>query len=120
MVVDDDEEPLQMLKILLQKDGYKVYDFSNPLEAKKFFRINESKFALIITDFCMPDLDGVELISEIQKINKNVKTMIISASKEEIIKEYTKHKNIKVERIIQKPISLITFRNVVNEVINRF
>lgn len=119
MVVDDDEELLLMLKSHLQKDGYKVYDFYNPLDAKKFYRINESKFALIITDFCMPELNGVELIAEIQKINnENAKAMIISASKEEIIKEYAKHKNIKVERIIQKPISLITFRNAVNEVIN--
>jgi two-component system, cell cycle response regulator CpdR len=53
LVLDDDFDISNFLKILLMKRGYNVFSFTNPLLALKHFRINHSTYSLVITDLRM-------------------------------------------------------------------
>ncbi|GAB4419254.1 MAG: sigma-54 dependent transcriptional regulator [Thermodesulfovibrionales bacterium] len=66
-----------MLARVLQKDGFEVITETNPSEAIKSIKGN--KFDLIITDFYMPEMNGLELIEEVKKTNPEVDVIVMTA-----------------------------------------
>lgn len=106
LVIDDDKSMLRFLKTVLEEEGYNVYEFSDPLEALSFCKGFSKKFVVVITDFCMPSMNGIELISDIKKMDMDVKSIIISASEREIIdQEIKKHNDLDIIEIFQKPVT---------------
>lgn len=68
VVIVDDQSTGRMIleKIILQiADDIKVIDFSDPNEALKWLSTNKAD--LIVTDYRMPGLNGVEFIKEVRK-----------------------------------------------------
>ena len=106
LVVDDYGDISYLVKALLQKYGFDVYEFNDPLLALDYFKENAKKFALIITDVMMPGMSGIELLVKIKEISPDVKSFLmtsfeISAIKTEIVKNA-----LEISEIIQKPIPL--------------
>jgi two-component system, sensor histidine kinase SagS len=64
LIVDDEEDVLDFLKLYLEPLGWKVTVISTTSEA---FEILEKKvFFLVLTDIAMPEMDGYEFISHIK------------------------------------------------------
>ncbi|WP_446327475.1 response regulator [Burkholderia sp. SR8] len=59
LFVDDDEPTLEMFRWLLEREGYQVILARNGLEA--LTKLSEIAVDLVITDWSMPDMDGVTL-----------------------------------------------------------
>jgi DNA-binding NtrC family response regulator len=59
LVVDDDRIVLMLLKRILEREGFVAHCVANAEEALEHIR--ERTFALMITDFNMPGMDGLEL-----------------------------------------------------------
>lgn len=76
LVVDDDKNICEILKIFLEKDGLKVYTANDGETALKLF--TEVKPTIALLDIMMPGMDGIELCKEIRKID-NTPIMFISA-----------------------------------------
>lgn len=76
LVVDDDKNICEILKIFLEKDGLKVYTANDGETALKLF--NEVKPTIALLDIMMPGMDGIELCKEIRKID-DTPIMFISA-----------------------------------------
>ncbi|HEY2385282.1 MAG TPA: response regulator transcription factor [Terriglobia bacterium] len=64
LVVEDDFDAREMLQTLLQADGHDVVAAANGEEGWRAFI--ESHFSVVITDWRMPDLDGLELCRRIR------------------------------------------------------
>ena len=64
------------IKEVLEFEGHKVDIASNGYEAEKMF--SENKHELVITDILMPEKDGLEVILDIKKMDKNAKIIAIS------------------------------------------
>lgn len=66
LVVDDEEDVLDFLKLYLESLGWEPTVISSTTEA---FRILERKtFFLVLTDIAMPEMDGYEFISRIKEM----------------------------------------------------
>lgn len=64
LVVDDEEDVLEFLKLYLGSLGWEVTTVNSTAEA---FKILEQKaFFLVLTDIAMPEMDGYEFISKIK------------------------------------------------------
>ena len=61
-------------------DGITVLTFSDPVIALQHFTDNKENYALIISDLRMPNLNGLELLRKIKKLNEMVRTILINAS----------------------------------------
>jgi CheY-like chemotaxis protein len=59
LVVDDEEVILELLRDILEPEGYEVLTVSNGREALRL--IEAVEFDLLISDFQMPEMDGAEL-----------------------------------------------------------
>jgi PAS domain S-box-containing protein len=65
LFVDDEEALVEMGEEILTELGYDVTSRLNGTEALLLFRLDPSRFDLVITDQTMPDVTGVELAKEI-------------------------------------------------------
>ena len=82
-MVDDEKDILFLYREWLKSEGYKIVSFDNPVEALDYLNKDDniSNCSLVITDYKMPPMSGIDLIKKIreQDFNSNIKTMIISA-----------------------------------------
>ena len=78
LVVDDNEPIRQLLKIKLNKCDFDVYCAENVLDA--FFKFIEEPFDLVLTDICMPGLNGNHLASYIRNFGKEIPIVAVTAS----------------------------------------
>lgn len=116
LFVEDDEhirkETSELLEDIFQKnitvavdgeDGFKKY--------MKYFEENDKHFDLVVTDICMPKIDGIELTKLIRKEHNDQKLIVLSAHNEsEYLMELV---NIGISQFILKPIEYDSFTDVI-------
>jgi len=102
MIVDDSMATRSQVKSLLQHQMFKVLVAAHGEEALAFLRDNPD-IKLILTDYLMPVIDGVELTKEVRKLySKNELSIIaMTASNQELIS--AKFLKIGVNDFINKP-----------------
>jgi two-component system, sensor histidine kinase and response regulator len=105
-LVEDDEELTRIFVTLLKRKGLDVVSYLNSLQALENFRINIDKYSLVLTDYKMEGINGVELAIEIRPLkgNKIVIIMITAFSLEDI--ENKKEIPTLIDKVITKPFSL--------------
>jgi len=67
LIADDDQVILDILKEMIQCEGYRVFLTSNGKEAVEAIKINPIDLAIL--DIKMPVMDGIEALEEIKKID---------------------------------------------------
>ena len=76
LLVDDNRNGLLARKSVLQHEGFLVTECDLPEQAIERFRAEQ--FALVVTDYRMPGMNGTELIAELRAINANVPMILVS------------------------------------------
>lgn len=76
LVIDDEESIREMLRAMLEREGYDVLDASNGAEGIKLC-VNDPA-DLLITDIIMPEKDGMETIVEFRREFPDTKIIAIS------------------------------------------
>jgi DNA-binding response OmpR family regulator len=67
LVLDDDFDINNIIKLALQSHGYDVFGFTDPLLALEHFRINHSTYSLVLSDLRMPVMNGFEFVRQVKK-----------------------------------------------------
>ncbi|WP_413538099.1 response regulator transcription factor [Enterococcus malodoratus] len=81
MLVEDDERYAEKLKQAIVHEGYEVTYFNTPIKAVAEFTKNN--YDLVISDFCMKDMDGVKLLTILKEITPCLRSIILTAFPEE-------------------------------------
>ncbi|HLV30168.1 MAG TPA: response regulator [Chitinispirillaceae bacterium] len=78
ILIEDLEITLELMKCFLEKAGFKnIVVFESPLAA--LHQIEQGlKPSVIITDYRMPEMTGVELLESVSAIYKNIPSIIIT------------------------------------------
>ena len=106
-IVDDDPDiSLLFHEALLSITGITVFTFTDPILALEHFQVNGYAYVLVISDFKMPGLNGMEFLKKIKDQNRSVRTILMTAFEIDntLFQEYTKKKII--NGFLQKPIGL--------------
>ena len=107
VVIDDDLEITLLFREALKDiSRVKIFTFTDPVLALEHFQVNEYAYVLVISDFKMPGLNGMEFLKKIKALNPFVRTILMTAFEVEdkIFREYTKNKII--DAFLQKPIGM--------------
>lgn len=83
LVVDDEKEIRELIKIYLKNEGYNIILAQNGEEALKI--LEDQEVHLIILDIMMPKLDGIKACMKIRK-EKNMPIIMLSAKSEDMDK----------------------------------
>ncbi len=87
IIVDDEEMVLQSLKSILSLETeYNVVVYTKPEEAINY--IKENEIHLVISDYLMPEMDGISFLAQVRKMRPQVPRIILTgyADKENAIK----------------------------------
>lgn len=76
LIIDDDKLNLKILKEILTKVGYKVIEAENGEAGLALVRSEQPD--LVITDFLMPGIDGLEVLFEIRKLNIGLPVILLT------------------------------------------
>jgi CheY-like chemotaxis protein len=76
LLVDDNRDGLLVRSLLLEELGYRVQSARNGEEGLKLFET--SNFDVVVTDYRMPRMNGVELIERIRQLNPNARIILLS------------------------------------------
>ena len=87
VVVDDEQEMRSLIEDFLVDSGYKVHTFSSAVEALAALEPSgllgadkpEGDVDLVISDIKMPQLDGLEFTSRLQKVRTEIPIVLITA-----------------------------------------
>ncbi|MCE9644662.1 MAG: GAF domain-containing protein [Chloroflexi bacterium] len=78
LIVDDNATNRRILNLQTAKWGMSTRDTESPLEALEWMR-NGGKFDLAIVDMHMPEMDGLELATQIRQMNKKMPLVLFSS-----------------------------------------
>jgi CheY-like chemotaxis protein len=80
-VVDDEPMLLDLASAILQPLGYEVRTFRDPKMALKEFPA--AKPEVIVTDYAMGEMNGMDLVRECRRINPRQKMILLSGTVDE-------------------------------------
>lgn len=116
LLVDDDEALRDFIALALSSEGYSIEAAADGREALKFLARNSVD--LVVTDLCMPHVDGIELAMEMRKSRPKVPVIAISGGAvgetESILRAV---KLLGAKRTLPKPFSLSELKAAVAEVL---
>ncbi len=101
LIVDDEEMVTTSLRSFLELEtDYEVVTFTSPIEALEYVR--ENPIDLIVSDYLMPDVDGISLLLQIKQLRPNATRVLLTgyADKENAIKAIN---DVGLYQYIEKP-----------------
>jgi response regulator RpfG family c-di-GMP phosphodiesterase len=120
-LLDDDQDILLLYRDSLQDLGYQTISFYNP-DALYYLNTedNITKCSLVITDYKMPQMSGIDFIKKIkEKSNTTLKFMLITAFLTSNLTWQVNLKNIKIDTILEKPIPLQLLKDEVQKLMKQ-
>jgi CheY-like chemotaxis protein len=76
LIIEDDEYVKKMLKQTFERAGYEIATATNGRIGIELYE--KSNFDVVITDLIMPDMEGIETITLLRKLNPHAKIIAIS------------------------------------------
>lgn len=102
LLVEDDYDLNNLVKTILEKNGYMVTNFYNTKDALK--SMENKVFDLIVSDIMMPEIDGFEFAKSIRENDKNIPILFMTAKDE--FEDKLRSYSIGVDDYMVKPIDI--------------
>lgn len=119
LVVDDEPLVLDSFERALQIEGHAVWKATTAQDALAL--CEQNSFDLVILDFIMPSMDGVELLARIRKIQPLIRSAIISGKIEADVDEGKLSKDlgawVEADQYLHKPVSAPKLRQAVADLL---
>jgi DNA-binding NtrC family response regulator len=112
-VVDDEVLLLDLAEALLTPIGCNVRKFSNPEDALREFP--NAAPMVVITDYAMGRMNGMDLIRECRRLNPQQKTILISGT---VDGEVFAGAPVKPDAFVAKPYDISQLVSIVREMIS--
>jgi DNA-binding NtrC family response regulator len=116
LAIDDESDIVNLIKQVLEKDGFQVCTFIDVLAALEHFRSYFKHYDIIISDIRMPGMNGYEFVKQVKKINTKVKVILMSAFEINDREFHNLLPNIKIDAFLQKPFSKQRLDDVVEKI----
>lgn len=118
LLVDDDPTIRSLLRTPLHDAGYDVVEMDNGMKASFWAVRNEAD--LLVLDVAMPEMDGIELASEMKHRRPNMPILAISAGENVMSKELCLRfmKSLGAVETLPKPFDLNDFMSKVKKLLS--
>jgi two-component system alkaline phosphatase synthesis response regulator PhoP len=117
VIIDDQYDVLELLKYNLVHEGYEVKMFFNAVDALKY--INADNTDLLITDWMLPEMDGLELCRNLKMSvsTRNIPLVMLTGKNDEI--DAVTALEVGAEDYITKPIRIKELMSRVKKILRR-
>jgi DNA-binding response OmpR family regulator len=115
ILLAEDEEIIRMLIAdTLEDEDYEVLEAADGVEAIRLFEQNE--FDLLILDYMMPGLTGVEVIEKVRSMDSQIKILMLSAKSQQ--HEQERILSAGADDFMAKPFSPLHLMEKVKDMLN--
>lgn len=84
-VVDDEPMLLELASMIVEPLGFRVRTFRDPVTALREYSLAQPLPVLVITDFAMHQMNGMDLIRDCRRINPRQKVLLISGTVDAVV-----------------------------------
>ncbi|HEX5976105.1 MAG TPA: response regulator [Nitrososphaeraceae archaeon] len=102
LLVDDDVDITHSFSLALQKDGFIVDTYNDPLIALGDFKAD--LYDLVLLDIKLPKMDGFELYEKIREIDRRIKVCFISGYQMNYLA--LREQGLQIDCFISKPVKI--------------
>lgn len=114
LLVDDDSEVRNCLGEILARSGYTVLSHGDGKKALELLR-GRRRVDLIITDYSMPGMDGIELVRSLKEMNS--RTPVVYMTGIGGLDNYLQARDLGIICYIQKPVSAKALLKIVQDAV---
>ena len=106
MIVEDERDLSHIYKLYLARFEIDSIIFANPLLALEHYEQNHGRYTLVLLDWDLPFMNGMELAKRIRRINSKVRILILSGYyiKDMLLED--EFREAKITEVLLKPIRL--------------
>lgn len=111
LVVDDDRDMCRIISSFLKDEGHRVDKAYDGEQAIK--KIKRRGYNLMLLDYKLPDMDGINVLKAVRRIEPSIKVIMISAYGSTSIKSIAK--KLRVYRFLDKPFDVNRLIKIVKD-----
>ncbi len=118
LIIEDEEVILDMMKIILEKRGHKVFIAKDSNDGMKMYENN--KYDVVLCDLAMPKVNGwrvAKYIKDIDAIRKMTKTPFVLITGYELDMDNLNYRKAGVDFILKKPLEFDELNKMINDLI---
>jgi PAS domain S-box-containing protein len=112
LYIDDDDALVFLFKRMLERRGYRITAHTSQLAALDELRANPCAFDLVVSDYNMPNMSGLEVAREVHKINATLPVAVASGYIDDNLRAIAH--SFGVAELIDKAIDIDEFVNAVH------
>lgn len=103
-LIEDDTAVLQTLNKALQRAGFSVRPFASPARALFEIKAQASECSAVVTDFTLPDTDGIAVMRAVHSMAPGIPVVLISGhmGKDQVLAGYREGAYL----VLQKPFAV--------------
>jgi DNA-binding NtrC family response regulator len=120
LIIDDDLGIRSLLSLLLQDEGYFVFQAGDSEEAASVWGQHRDLIDVVLCDFNLPDAEGPEIVAPFQQEQPELKVIFMSGM---VTESVPKH-GLNVYRFLEKPFNprslSVSIRGALNERVEAF
>lgn len=114
--VDDEPMLLELATMVIEPLGFRVETFRDPIAAVRAFSLANPLPELILTDFSMHQMNGLDLIRDVRRIHPQQKILMVSGT---VSEDIYKDSPYKPDAFLPKPYQTITLARFIAELTGR-
>lgn len=111
--IEDNKFNIKLVQGLGEKLGYNIKAFDDPKKGLEYCIKNDVD--LILVDYMMPGMNGIDFVKELKKVKPNIPIAMITAVNEISLRKEAALNGI--EAFLPKPIDFFSFKQVVNKLL---
>jgi signal transduction histidine kinase/CheY-like chemotaxis protein len=112
--VDDERSIREIVKLQFESHGYVVKSFSDGASGVQFFKENVDDIGVVLLDYCVPPLDGLDILREIREISQDVPVAFMTGFYEMQIEDL---EGMGVYGIFEKPVDFPSLLRITDDVL---
>lgn len=116
LVIDDQPEMLNMMKVVLERLGFDVKAASSGSAVVR--NVGEVNFDIVITDIFMPETDGIEVIRKLRQAKPDLPVVAVSGGGKDLDGDFLHiAKMLGASGVLYKPFMPDDLKRVVRDVL---
>ena len=104
LYLDDEESLAELGKRRLQAIGYRVSSYTDPVAALSAVRATPDAFHVVVTDYWMPHMTGLDFAREVTGIRADLPVVLLTGHMDDLPEEAIRQAGIRL--VVRKPLTL--------------
>lgn len=118
LVVDDDDSNRKYIRGLLTKLGFEVVEAKDGRQGVRTFRRDDEGFALVVSDWSMPNMTGTEMVQKIRELEPGQRVLMMSFEPRMVLLALQDLKMFDTH-VLRKPVHPDEFQDEVDKLFER-